>query len=124
MNNKNGGDSRANDKITKFAVFSHGMKGKLMLGYNYNTSYNTDLNIYTSDIARIDCNAFDNPNSWFGSCNTGTGGSNSFAQAWANRVGGKTWAFEGQTTYNYIMYPREYQGWNPIWWDFKDIVKG
>ncbi len=133
VNNKKCGDSRENDKITKFTVFSHGMTGKLMLGYNYSTSYNSNLNFYTSDIARIDSNAFDNPDSWFGSCNTGTGGSNSFAQAWASKVRGKTTAFEGKTTYAYIMFPREYGGvFNKVtrflgispWNQYKKLVQG
>ena len=60
-----------------------------------------------SDINKINSNAFDNPISWFYSCNTGTGDS-SFAKAWVNRVGGTTWAYSGKSEYTYMMYPREY----------------
>lgn len=134
LNNKNGGDSRANDKITGFTLFSHGFKNVVSLGYNYNDdSYNTGLNFYTNDISQLNSDAFDNPISWFGSCNTGTGGSKSFAQTWANKVGGETYAFEGKSTYEYTMFPREYGGiFNKAarflgaspWNDYKNLVEG
>lgn len=116
VNNKNGGDSRNNDQITKFTVFSHGWQGTMSLGYKYTSGYNKELNFNVSDINSISHSAFNNPASWFGSCNLGTGGKNSFGQAWVNRVGGTTWAFEGKTDYTYIVYPKGYVGWQPWWW--------
>lgn len=132
INNKTGGDSRANDKITSFTVFSHGFEGKISLGYNYdNDGYNKSLDFSTGDIDSIHSYAFDNPTSWFYSCKTGTGGNNSFAQAWANQVGGTTWAYKGKTTYQYIMYPREYftfgakvnRALGGKWADYADAVE-
>ncbi|MBD3920026.1 RHS repeat protein [Paenibacillus sp. PR3] len=111
INNKTGGNSRMNDKITSFTVFSHGLTGMIPLGYNYSSSYNQNLNLTIANIQYINSNAFSDPTSWFYSCNTGTGGSQSFAQAWVNQVGGTTWAYEGKTTYQYMMYPREYFSW-------------
>lgn len=101
INNKSGGNSRANDKIEKFALFSHGWDGTISLGYNYSI-YNTNLDLKTSDISKISGSAFDNPNSAFYSCNTGTSGSSSFAQKWVNQVSGKTWAFVGKSEYTYM----------------------
>lgn len=111
INNKIGGNSRMNDKITSSTVFSHGLTGMIPLAYNYSSSYNKKLDLTIADIQNIDSNAFFNPISWFYSCNTGTGGSQSFAQAWVNQVGGTTWAYKGKTTYQYMMYPREYFSW-------------
>ena len=121
INNKTGGNSRANDKITSFTVFSHGFDDKLSLGYNYDDKgYDKNLDFCTSAINRISSNAFENPLSWFYSCNTGTTYRNTnFAQTWASRVGGTTWAYKGQTTYEYMMYPRDY----PRGITLKNIVK-
>ena len=98
------GDNRMYDKIKKFVVFSHGFEsGTLSLGFNYG-NYNEDLNLYLSDITTDKIktyDAFENPNSMFYSCNTGTG-VNSFAQHWVNITGGKTWAYQGKTEYSYI----------------------
>ena len=103
INYKNGNDSRANDKIKEFTLFSHGFPdGTVSLGYNYEKQYNTNLDITKSDTLRIFESAFDNPNSAFYSCNTGTGGSNSFAQDWVDQVGGRTWAFVGKSNYTFI----------------------
>ena len=105
INNKDG-NNRWKDRIKKFVVFSHGLPdGTLALGYNYDEqNYNKGLNLYLSDITTDKIktyDAFDNPNSMFYSCNTGTG-SNSFAQKWVNITGGKTWAFSGKTDYSHI----------------------
>ena len=94
-------NSRSNDKIEKFVVFSHGFTdGTVALGYNYSDTYNKKLNINKNDITsgKVHSRAFNNANSMFYSCNTGTG-ENSFAQLWENIAGGKTWAFEGKTNY-------------------------
>lgn len=104
INNKNGSD-RADDRITKFVVFSHGLTdGTISLGFNYST-YNNKLDIKVSDITTNKIktyDAFDNPNSCFYSCNTGTSGNSSFAQAWVNITGGKVWAFVGKSDYEQI----------------------
>jgi len=56
------------------------------------------------EIKDLDTNAFNNANSIFYSCNTGTPIENgtSFAQEWSNITGGKTVAAVGQTTYRHI----------------------
>ena len=100
INNKSGSD-RSSDIIHKFALFSHGWSGTVALGYNYST-YNEGLNFTETHIGKINASAFGNPNSAFYSCNTGTGGNSSFAQAWGNKVGGRTWAFIGKSDYTYI----------------------
>lgn len=96
---------RVNDKITKFTVFSHGLVGTVELGYNqYNQK---DLSLDANWIGGLFSEAFDNPNSAFYSCNTGTdqGGiwGYNFAQAWVNKTGGRTWAARGTTSYYNIM---------------------
>jgi RHS repeat-associated protein len=101
INNKTGGaGDRSRDKIKRFIVFSHGQAGALLLGHGQN---NADKFIFNKeDIARVWSDAFDSPNSWFGSCGAGNGGDNSFAQIWVNQVGGTTWGVVGLTTYEYI----------------------
>lgn len=123
VNNKNGGNSRENDQITKFTVFSHGWKGTMSLGYNYNDkTNNTKLDFNISDITELHESAFDNPDSWFGSCNLGTGGDASFGQAWVNRVGGTAWAFKGKTNYEYIVKPKGYNKFLPWFWDDRSKI--
>lgn len=105
--------------------------GLIPLGYNYSNSYNMNLNLTMDDIKNINSNAFDNPISWFYSCNTGTKGSKSFAQAWVSKVGGTAWAFQGKTTYQYLMYPREYFSFRAKvnralggkWADYSDAIE-
>ena len=104
INNKSDGN-RASDKIRKFVTFSHGYdfehtgwtddRGVLELGAGISISVD-DIN------NRLWASAFDNPNTWFGSCNLGTAGDRSFAQAWANKFGGTTWAFAGKSNYAHI----------------------
>ena len=98
-------ENRLNDKIKKFTLFSHGLKGRVSLGYNQLNSSELELNY--SWIEGVSSVAFDNPNSAFYLCNTGTNvtdewGDN-FAQKWVNVTGGRTWAARGKTDYNYIM---------------------
>ena len=95
------------DRITNFVVFSHGFlidSGVVSLGYNYiDDNYNTSLDIYKSDIINsIYATAFNNPISYFYSCNTGTAGDNSFAQTWVNKFKGVTYAFSGKSDYGSI----------------------
>lgn len=87
------------DRITTFDLFSHGLKGKIALGYGQKNS--ADFEFATEDIKDIINDSFDNAESYFYSCNTGTG-ENSFAQNWANKVGGTTHAFVGKSDYAHI----------------------
>ena len=99
-------DVRVNDLITKFVVFAHGNPGEIMLGFDYQ-HYNDEFTLTMDDLTTDKIktfDAFDNPNSAFYSCNTGTDisdewGSN-FAQRWVNLAGGTTWAFIGKTNYS------------------------
>ena len=100
--------NRKSDPITKFIVYSHGFEEYVSFGYNYTNSYNMDLNFYKEDISRLNPEAFKNPDSRFESCNTGTGGDNSFAAIWKKQVGGRVWAYEGKSSYYNIMYPKDY----------------
>ena len=104
INNKTD-NSRDSDKIKKFVVFSHGLQdnnGTISLGYNYDDKYNKNLNFSKSDIAKLSSTSFDNPNSAFYSCNLGTSGKSSFAQAWSNKVNGNTWAFVKKSSFTGI----------------------
>lgn len=95
---------RLEDPIRKFTVFSHGLVGKVSLGYNQKNVKELELDYYWT--RGISSEAFDNPNSAFYSCNTGTdkyGWGSSFAQMWANKAGGRTWAARGKTDYLEIM---------------------
>lgn len=101
-----GGGNRKNDPITKFIVYSHGFEDYVSFGYNY-SDYNRNLNFNKSYISKLKKSAFKNANSRFESCNTGTG-DNSFAAIWKNQVGGTVWAYEGQSSYENIMYSEDY----------------
>jgi RHS repeat-associated protein len=108
IDSKNYGN-RKQDQISSLVVFSHGFVndgGIVSLGYNYEDTYNTDLDIKKTDLAKLNSRAFIN-NGYFAffSCNTGTAGSNSFAQEWANITGGTTLAFSGKTSYAEIRNP-------------------
>ena len=111
INNKQNGEKRLEDKINKFVVFSHGLQnGTLSLGYNY-SNYNKALDISIEDIKCVSSKAFNNANSWFYSCNTGKDIDEygySFAARWKQQVGGTVGAYNCKTTYEYIMYPRNY----------------
>ncbi len=89
--------SRTLDQITRLALFSHGVPGSVELGYNQSNC--SDLSLDTNWIGGIFSVAFNNPNSAFYSCNTGTNGDNSFAQNWVNMAGGRTWAVVNNTTW-------------------------
>lgn len=72
----------------------------------YNQSNKKQLSLDYKWTRGIDSRAFDNPNSMFYSCNTGTdqaGWGTNFAQAWVNKAGGRTMAARGRTDYNNIM---------------------
>ncbi len=90
-------NDRKCDKITKFALFSHGVPGSVELGYAQPNR--NDLKLDNNWIGGIFSEAFNNPNSAFYSCNTGTYGDSSFAQKWVNITGGCTWAVSNNTTW-------------------------
>jgi len=93
---------RNNDQITHLSVFSHGLaadNGIIALGYDYGAG-NENLNLTTKDIHITSKSAFaKNAKTTFYSCNTGTAEKHSFAELWANRVGGVTIAYKGTTDY-------------------------
>lgn len=95
--------SRILDPITQLSIFSHGAEsGTLIFGYNAEASYNKSLNLYASDITQIYTSSFNNPITYFFSCNSGTNGNESFAAKWQHQVGGVAWAYEGKSDYTYI----------------------
>jgi hypothetical protein len=55
-----------------------------------------------SHISTLNSAAFSNTVSFLASCNPGTSYGTSFAQAWANKTGGTTYAFVGKSDYTYI----------------------
>lgn len=69
------------------------------MGYDYAEGV-PELNLGKEDIDAFLADAFsDNIISNFYSCNTGTAMEKSFAQLWANHVGGLTIAFSGKSDY-------------------------
>ena len=105
-----GRNYRDEDQIKKFCVFAHGNAKKLLLGYNYDdANYNVSLNFNMEMIDNVRAEAFDNPNSWFNSCNAATGGKNSFLYKWHTKVGGFSGGYADFTLYYYIMYPQNYR---------------
>lgn len=107
---------RLNDKITDFAVFAHGFRNMVTLGYDYSPNYNESLNVKTDHILKLSSLAFSNPNSDFYSCNTATAGADSFAAIWQNRVGGRTMAYARTSDYHFIIYPEGYSNKDPRYW--------
>lgn len=91
---------RLDDPITKFILYSHGLNNMLSLGYSHKNE--GELEFTVDDIKKINSKAFLNPDTYFGSCNTGTKGKDSFAQNWVNKVGGITWAHYGRSDYTNI----------------------
>ena len=94
--------ARKDDPIKHFAVFSHGYEGSLELGHDYKND-SSGLSFGKSKISSLKKKAFAKKSkSVFYSCNTGTGGADSFAQVWANKFG-KTIAYTGKTDYAGIL---------------------
>lgn len=96
------GEEREDDKITKISFFSHGMyDGTIDLAYKYSDN----LKITRSMIKDFDATAFDNPETFFGSCNAGTNQqseNDAYAQLWVNHIGGTAVAVNGKTDYSNI----------------------
>ena len=107
--NKGSNNNRADDPITSFKVFSHGYKGSLEFGHGYYADGSLEkaklswtIEMINDSQFGINSSAFKKTDSIFYSCNTGTGGATSFAQAWSNITGGNTQAAIGRTTYDSI----------------------
>ena len=95
-------DIRKSCQISSFTVFSHGLVGKVSLGYNQGNK-TASLEMTTDGISKnVIGEAFSAYQySTFYSCNTGTMRfpALSFAQVWANIVGGTTKAAVNGTTW-------------------------
>lgn len=115
INEKDGGISRAEDKITDMAFFGHGQTPRYgfnkleenQLSFSYGTTKVVDENIdfRQSDIALLESEAFDHTYTKFYTCNAGTKDSSgkSFAQMWSNKTGGVSYGIEnGRTEYSVI----------------------
>ena len=121
----NGSDNnRADDPITSFRVFAHGYSsndGSIEFGHGVSSADKEALSWtkdkITDSQTGLNSSAFSKTNSVFYSCNTGTAGTDSFAQSWSNITGGKTKAAIGQTSYNSINAPRWYN-WD-MWAGYK-----
>ena|GEM_PF-2961123 len=121
-----GGNGNRTQTISDFTLFGHGHPGELNFGSSY------DIKI--SDLSSINSSAFNNTNSTFYSCNTGTNGDKSFAQAWANLTGGTVKAMVNKTDYETTAYTQEQlneiQGrniiqkvWNKMFGEEDEITK-
>ena len=124
INNKDGGVTRAEDRITNMTFFSHGQssiysetdENQLAFGYGVEDLNNEDVkntNFTQSDIASLDSGAFCNTRTVFYSCNAGTKDEegNSFAQTWSNKTGGVSYGIEnGRTYYGVINWGCSYFG--------------
>lgn len=95
-----------NDKIELFSVFSHGLVGKLALGYDYSydSAKSNKLDLTTRQISKIKKRSFCYPLSHFYTCNAATNDANgkSFARKWSNRFWSTTIAYKGKTDYSNI----------------------
>jgi len=94
-------ENRKADKITHFAVLSHGYSEEIALAHGRSAIEKERLNFKIEDINKLSDDAFDNTISWFGACNTGTIGKSgtSFAQEWSNKTGGVTVGVVNGTTW-------------------------
>ncbi|MCM1237473.1 MAG: RHS repeat-associated core domain-containing protein, partial [Ruminococcus flavefaciens] len=113
-------------KINSFTVFSHGFIGKVAFGYNY-VSANPHLTLENEDIEKILPRSFSkNAYVSFYSCNTATGGKDSFANEWFGHLKKvKGHAYEGKTDYSCINVEGGAKNdvcyiWNRVWGNLKD----
>lgn len=116
INNKDGGMTRAEDRITQMSFFSHGQspiyaeevkENQLSFAYHIEnlTTNRENIDFLQSDIASLEANAFDRTLTVFYSCNAGTNDTNgkSFAQEWSNKTGGTSYGIaNGRTLYSPI----------------------
>jgi len=114
--NNGSNNDRGSDKITDVRVFAHGYKGSIEFGHGLGLSSEEQkkLSLTKEQVEnKMNANAFNSAYSHFYSCNTGTGGADSFAQSWSNITGGKTKAAEGFTQYSDI---NSFKWYNVIGW--------
>ena len=102
------------DKITDFTVFSHGLVGKLALGYDYSydSSKSNKLDFKIKHISKVKKSSFNYPRSIFYACNiaTNTSAGKNFAKRWSKRFWSTTTAYKGKTDYADIR--------NTTWLDY------
>ncbi|NRT91277.1 hypothetical protein [Clostridium beijerinckii] len=95
-------EDRSVNKITDVSIFSHGLRNDGgILALNYEAG--GDLNISSNELAdmNIDREAFLNPHTYFGSCNSATVvDEKSFASEWVKRTGGEAEAICDPTPYS------------------------
>lgn len=96
----NGSGNRANDPITDFYVFAHGTDsgtGNYAITFGLYTNKDEQLSWSTGDISSINSSAFSSSAvSKFYACRTGnTFSTGNFAQTWADKTGGDTYAYYG-----------------------------
>lgn len=114
-NKQGGGVARNDTKISYMSIFGHGQtplftggtETQLSFGYNLDLTENLEktINFVQSDIEQLKSASFyTNPLTYFYTCNTGTAGKDGlrFAQLWANKTQGYTWAFTNARS-NYIF---------------------
>jgi hypothetical protein len=105
-------DTRNNDKITGFSLFSHGsvkQEGTIMLDFDYDDKTTDKMEIHKTDIESLRKDAFmSGSNIYIYSCNIGTGGANSTGQAISNQTGSIVTAFRGKTDYENILASRSW----------------
>ena len=97
--------SREVDKITKMAVFSHGIVnegGTIKLGYS---THNNELDIDKDVIKKWNRSAFrSNAEVYLQSCNLGNSGQ-SLAKVMSDSLNVIVYAYAGKSDYSYINYP-------------------
>ena len=97
--------SREVDKITKMAVFSHGIVnegGTIKLGYS---THNNELDIDKDVIKKWNRSAFrSNAEVYLQSCNLGNSGQ-SLAKVMSDSLNVIVYAYAGKSDYSYIDYP-------------------
>ncbi len=116
INNKDGGVTRTEDKITQMTFFCHGQsqrysdevnENRLSFAYGINElkEDRDNIDFLQNDIASLERGAFDETLTVFYSCNAGTKDTDgkSFAQEWSNKTGGISYGIEnGRTLYGTI----------------------
>ena len=96
-------DGDRDTKVDYLSVFSHGAPGELWLGMHQKND--KELEVYLTDIKRIDPEAFtESSRTFFYSCGSASfdvlNDKGNFAQNWHERTGSVTVGFDGRTNYN------------------------